>query len=218
MYRDLRFEIQVRTIAQHAWATVDHKLRYKRESDVPPELQRDLWRLSAVFELADKQFSDIRRHTAELASSYAERVSTGDLGSLGLNRDALTAYMAASEWPEYWADEARKAGWLEATSDPWGPGYLDRLATSCEIAGLTDLGQLQEFLAAAARWGPGVLAEVAGRSETEGYRPFAIGVDAISALLLCWGRASADDIARTEFNDGIQAGLLSVIEDAPEEF
>src|SRR5580698_7208334 len=39
-YSDLRAEIQVRTVLQHAWAAIDHKLAYKRDSDVPIELRR----------------------------------------------------------------------------------------------------------------------------------------------------------------------------------
>jgi ppGpp synthetase/RelA/SpoT-type nucleotidyltranferase len=34
----LRAEVQVRTVLQHAWAAVSHKLQYKREDDVPTPL------------------------------------------------------------------------------------------------------------------------------------------------------------------------------------
>src|SRR5689334_4607418 len=53
-------EIQVRTVMQHAWAAVDHKLRYKREVDIPQALRRRLSRLSALLEVADEQFAAIR--------------------------------------------------------------------------------------------------------------------------------------------------------------
>src|SRR2546427_6148809 len=59
-FGDSCFEVQVRTSLQHAWAAVDHKLRYKTANDVPDHLKRRLYRLSALFEFADEQFSALR--------------------------------------------------------------------------------------------------------------------------------------------------------------
>lgn len=57
-FKDYKFEIQIRTIAQDAWSEVDHKLKYKK--DLPPKLQRRVFRLAALFELADQEFQIIR--------------------------------------------------------------------------------------------------------------------------------------------------------------
>ena len=54
--RDLTFEIQIRTIAQHAWATVSHDLFYKSSDEIPKDQERDFQALSALFYLADSQF------------------------------------------------------------------------------------------------------------------------------------------------------------------
>ena len=48
------FEVQVRTIAMDAWASVSRHLAYKSESDVPPELRRDFNALSGLYYVADK--------------------------------------------------------------------------------------------------------------------------------------------------------------------
>lgn len=45
---DRRAEIQIRTVLQHAWADVSHEYEYKQERDVPPELRRQLSRVSAL--------------------------------------------------------------------------------------------------------------------------------------------------------------------------
>lgn len=58
--RPLRAEVQVRTILMHAWAAVEHKLAYKKKDHVPSALRRKLFQLSALFEIADRQFDDIR--------------------------------------------------------------------------------------------------------------------------------------------------------------
>ena len=56
--RPLKCEIQVRTVVQDAWAVVEHYLNYKDHRS--PESQRVLSGLAATFELADKQFQDVR--------------------------------------------------------------------------------------------------------------------------------------------------------------
>ncbi|MHC4394799.1 MAG: GTP pyrophosphokinase [Planctomycetota bacterium] len=53
------FEIQVRTIAQDAWASVSHHLDYKTNS-IPEELKRDFYALSGLFYVADTHFSFIK--------------------------------------------------------------------------------------------------------------------------------------------------------------
>ena len=54
------FEIQVRTIAQDAWASVSHHLDYKTNS-IRDELKRDFHALSGLFYVADKHFSFIKQ-------------------------------------------------------------------------------------------------------------------------------------------------------------
>ena len=54
--RDLRFEIQIRTIAQHAWASISHHLFYKQSDEIPEDQERDFHALSAIFYVADSHF------------------------------------------------------------------------------------------------------------------------------------------------------------------
>ena len=53
-YKDLRFELQIRTIIQDAWSILDHKIKYKKS--IPHDLKRRINRLSALFEVADEEF------------------------------------------------------------------------------------------------------------------------------------------------------------------
>lgn len=54
------FEIQIRTIAQDAWASISHYIDYKKKRDVPKKLKRELYALSGLFYIADTHFSSIR--------------------------------------------------------------------------------------------------------------------------------------------------------------
>ena len=53
---DYGFELQVRTMSQHTWAIVSHKLQYKQESSVPFELKRSINRMAALLETVDLEF------------------------------------------------------------------------------------------------------------------------------------------------------------------
>lgn len=58
-FGEFKAEIQVRTLAQHIWAAASHKLQYKHEKSVPPQLRRAINRASAVLEVIDLEFERI---------------------------------------------------------------------------------------------------------------------------------------------------------------
>jgi len=55
-FKDISAEIQIRTLAQHAWAETSNILQYKKEDSVPKPLKRTIGRISAVLELIDLEF------------------------------------------------------------------------------------------------------------------------------------------------------------------
>ncbi|WP_396124837.1 GTP pyrophosphokinase family protein [Corynebacterium sp. HS2168-gen11] len=59
-YEDFHFEIQIRTVLQHAWAEFEHDIRYKRPSGkLSPEVDRAFTLAAGLIELADQQFDKI---------------------------------------------------------------------------------------------------------------------------------------------------------------
>lgn len=63
-FADLPIEIQIRSLIQDAWSVLDHKIKYKKS--IPNDLRRRINVLSALFELADREFKEIRDATEEL--------------------------------------------------------------------------------------------------------------------------------------------------------
>jgi putative GTP pyrophosphokinase len=65
------FEIQIRTIIQDSWSVLDHKIKYKKS--IPNFLKRRINTLAALFELADREFKEIRLATvAEIEKAESE--------------------------------------------------------------------------------------------------------------------------------------------------
>jgi putative GTP pyrophosphokinase len=60
-YKGLKFEIQIRSILQHAWAEIEHDLGYKGKSSIPDSYIRSFNRLSALLETADIEFDRLKK-------------------------------------------------------------------------------------------------------------------------------------------------------------
>jgi putative GTP pyrophosphokinase len=73
--KDVVFEIQVRTILQDAWATVEHKLGYKNEKSIPDELKRDFSALAGLFHVADSSFQNIANEVKKSEQAAKDTVS-----------------------------------------------------------------------------------------------------------------------------------------------
>lgn len=60
------FEVQIRTVVQDAWSTLDHAIKYKKQ--IPHSLKRRIHALAALFEIADREFRAVRDQIHELAT------------------------------------------------------------------------------------------------------------------------------------------------------
>ena len=50
---DTKVEIQIRTIAMDFWASLEHKMNYKFESDAPEEIKKELFECAVMVEQLD---------------------------------------------------------------------------------------------------------------------------------------------------------------------
>jgi ppGpp synthetase/RelA/SpoT-type nucleotidyltranferase len=97
-YMNLRgrwFEIQVRSLLEHAWAEIEHEVKYKPRVDYPVEITRRFARIAGVLEFLDSEFLSLRHERAKLIDSYRE------------------AYAAKKDYDVPF-DSARLLGFLEA--------------------------------------------------------------------------------------------------------
>ncbi|MCU0756504.1 MAG: hypothetical protein MUE46_15505 [Xanthomonadales bacterium] len=109
-FKDIRFELQIRTTIQDAWSILDHKIKYKK--NIPYQLKRRINRLAALFELADQEFLNIRMETLnyENNSSLSGGVGTPTVSQTEppsrINAFSFMA-LAREHFPNYPFDESR---------------------------------------------------------------------------------------------------------------
>jgi ppGpp synthetase/RelA/SpoT-type nucleotidyltranferase len=92
---NLKVEIQVRTILMHVWADIEHKLAYKKKEDIPDKFKRKLYQLSALLEIADNQFQDLKNQKESFQKSLVidkKGIKEFDF-TQDLNLDSLQAYL-----------------------------------------------------------------------------------------------------------------------------
>lgn len=77
--KDLKFELQVRTILQHAWAELAHDNSYKFKEGLRPDLNRRLYLYAGMLEVADRGLSELSQEVTEYRKSIHLDISRGNL-------------------------------------------------------------------------------------------------------------------------------------------
>ena len=89
----IRFELQLRTTLQHAWAAINHDNGYKSGVEIPREYMRQMNRLASMLELVDDEFSRIRTEINDYRRRVRQLVSSGRLDDVSLDGDTFRNYL-----------------------------------------------------------------------------------------------------------------------------
>lgn len=139
---NLRCEVQIRTILQHAWASISHSLDYKSETDVPARLQRDLFKVAALLESADDSFDRYRTSVVSLQELYAAEVDWRKL--------PIDAYSLSSHWLKLPQGRLRSAiesvGQKVQSHNSPANSVFAAIARGAAVARLQTLGMLEEYI------------------------------------------------------------------------
>lgn len=99
-------EVQVRTITQHAWAVLDHTVRYKTVTDLGDVSARRLFALAAVLELVERETAAIVRDWHAAVQAAPSRLAET------IDNESVGRYLADSGGPglSLWLQELARHG------------------------------------------------------------------------------------------------------------
>lgn len=78
-YQDLKCEIQVRTLLQHAWAEIEHDRNYKFGGELPEAIKRKFYLVAGTLELMDQQFQLLSDEIDSYGRKVAKETKKGEL-------------------------------------------------------------------------------------------------------------------------------------------
>lgn len=140
---EARFEVQLRTVLEHAWAEIEHDLGYKSRDAVPAAMRRRLHRLAGLLELADQEFLAIRENLERYAAALPARIeSEGD--SVPLDPVSVVPLLDCAEVRGVDVAIASALG-KPLGDEPFFPEYLARMLVE---SGLPTAGDARRAMAA----------------------------------------------------------------------
>ncbi len=216
-FSKIKAEIQVRTVLQHAWAAIDYKLRYKTAKEVPKNLRRQLFRLGALLELADEEFSNLRKRTEEIEEHYTQEVKKGKL-DIELDSSSLEVYLNSTKQHLKWMKIAEQVGFgsvrpLETITKEDIQKEKSRLLRILHLTSIKTIGELDKLIESASKWGKDVLARICKISSDQGFIPFAVPGDVITILVIYARKDILDHeaIEQIHFRSELQEAIIEVI-------
>lgn len=137
----LKFEIQIRTVLQHAWAAIEHDIGYKNEFGVPRAIVREFSRLAGLFEIADDEFVRLRDNMRNYTEGIREKIINNEADDIPIDTVSLNEYVHRNKKMKSFLSElARIAG---ADIEEVNPeSYVEQL----RFMGKHTLGDLQIML------------------------------------------------------------------------
>ena len=136
-----KFEVQIRTILQHAWSAIHHDIGYKSDFGVPREIRRQFARLAGLLELADDEFVRARDNMVGYTEDIRKRIITDDADNVSINMISLSEYVLHNRKMQSIIKEIADVAGAEINEiDP--ESYIPQLA----FLGITKLGDIERMI------------------------------------------------------------------------
>lgn len=100
IFKDKKFEVQVRSILQHAWAEIEHDLGYKNDN-VPKNVLRDFSRISSLLEMADMEFIRVRENLDSQKSLFKQNLEAENISLEPINSLTYSEFIKSDKFGMY---------------------------------------------------------------------------------------------------------------------
>jgi putative GTP pyrophosphokinase len=111
-FKNIKVEVQVRSVLQHAWAEIEHDIGYKGEITIPDKLKRNFYRVAALLETADLEFIRIREEQKNYEKSVGDSIKNNP-EDVEINATSLRSYIKSSKIIKEIEDlMSNKVGWI----------------------------------------------------------------------------------------------------------
>ncbi|MER1958863.1 MAG: hypothetical protein ABS942_15880 [Solibacillus sp.] len=98
LIKDISFEVQVRSVLQHAWAEIEHDLGYKSNSEIPRHIRRNFSRVSSLLEAADIEFVRIKEELEKYKSQLQGEINViSNYSDIELDKLSVLEYLKTSD-------------------------------------------------------------------------------------------------------------------------
>ena len=194
-YKDIKCEIQIRTVLQHAWAEIEHDLGYKSEFSVPTEIRRNFSRLAGLLEIGDKEFLEIRNFLTKYQKDVTKNIEKGTLNDKELDIVLLSEIINTDETYQKINDKITKyaqGNYVQNISN----GEYEIRVLELKLVGIRTLGQLKNCIEKNADMAIYLAEQLFSRRERkDGYYNKTIG-----AFYLCYAEllSKTDDVNRVK--------------------
>jgi putative GTP pyrophosphokinase len=137
------FEIQIRSILQHAWAEIEHDLGYKSKHAVPRSIRRKFSQIAGLLEVADESFDEIRKSLREYEAGVEEALAH-DPNEVGVDQVSLFSFVTSN--PTVREIDLHIARIVEQDEIQASAEYATGLSNELQLIGLETIGEVQQAL------------------------------------------------------------------------
>lgn len=139
-FKEMKAEIQIRSILQHTWAEIEHDTGYKSNTGIPDAIRRKFSRLAGLLEIADDEFVEIKKTLEKHKTKIAKDLKKGT-SNIPLDKISLVEYINSCEIVEKIAQRMKEQTGYSVSAKS-GENYLSAILTylnHCQITNIKDL-------------------------------------------------------------------------------
>lgn len=142
-YAGKRFELQTRSILQHAWSEIEHDLGYKAKSGLPDPLRRRFSMLAGSLELVDEEFERLRKEIADYEDEVDAVIKRAPQ-TLPINQSTLVASFE-NESPLNELDEVVAGARKSVMKRDIDTSYIVKEIENLKVLGIENVEQLHDY-------------------------------------------------------------------------